>query len=103
VGPPLWGVAGRRVASVEGYDYSAALKAIGGTWKPAKLDLFLINPKAFAPGTRMDMGEFATRRSAPKSSNSSHRLGQARRSTPVAVTDCGDRMTETTSELEVAE
>ena len=55
-GPPLWGVVGRRVASVEGYEYSAALRAIGGNWERARLDQFLTNPKAFAPGTKMDMG-----------------------------------------------
>jgi len=55
-GPPLWGVVGRRVASVEGYEYSAALRAIGGDWDRARLDQFLRNPKVFAPGTKMDMG-----------------------------------------------
>jgi cytochrome c len=55
-GPPLWGVVGRKVASVEGYEYSAALKAIGGAWDRARLDQFLTNPKVFAPGTKMDMG-----------------------------------------------
>jgi cytochrome c len=56
VGPPLWGVFGRRVASVEGYQYSPALLALGGTWERARLDRFLTMPKAFAPGTRMNMG-----------------------------------------------
>jgi cytochrome c2 len=55
-GPPLWGVVGRRVASVEGYEYSAALRAIGGNWDRARLDQFLTNPKTFAPGTKMEMG-----------------------------------------------
>ena len=55
-GPPLWGVVGRRVASVEGYEYSVAMRAIGGSWERARLDQFLTNPKAFAPGTKMDMG-----------------------------------------------
>lgn len=55
-GPSLWGVVGRRIASVEGYDYSAALKAIDGTWDRATLDRFLANTKAFAPGLRMTLG-----------------------------------------------
>lgn len=55
-GPPLWDVVGRRVASVDGYEYSAALRAIGGDWDRARLDKFLTNPKLFAPGTKMDMG-----------------------------------------------
>jgi len=56
VGPPLWGVVGRRIASVDGYEYSPALKAIAGTWDRATLDRFLINPKAFVPGAKMEMG-----------------------------------------------
>ena len=55
-GPPLWGVIGRRVASVEGYEYSSALRATGGAWDRARLDQFLSNPQVFAPGTKMDMG-----------------------------------------------
>ena len=55
-GPPLWDVVGRRVASVNGYEYSAALRAIGGNWDRTRLDQFLTNPKLFAPGTKMDMG-----------------------------------------------
>ena len=32
IGPPLWGVVGRKVASVAGFDYSSSLKAVGGDW-----------------------------------------------------------------------
>jgi cytochrome c len=56
VGPPLWGVVGRPVASVSGYEYSPALRALGGTWEIARLEVFLAKPDAYAPGTRMDMG-----------------------------------------------
>lgn len=56
VGPPLWGVVGRPVASVQGYEYSPALRALGGTWDLARLSMFLAKPDAYAPGTRMDMG-----------------------------------------------
>ena len=56
IGPPLWGVVGRQVASVNGYEYSPSLRALGGTWEPARLDVFLTKPSAYAPGTRMDMG-----------------------------------------------
>jgi cytochrome c len=55
-GPPLWGVVGRRVASVEGYEYSSALRATGGAWDRSRLDQFLSNPKVFAPGTKMNLG-----------------------------------------------
>lgn len=55
-GPPLWQVVGRPVASVPGYQYSAALKALGGTWTRERLDQFLTGPQAFAPGTKMSLG-----------------------------------------------
>ena len=55
-GPPLWGVVGRSVASVDGYEYSPALRAAGGAWDRARLDRFLANPQVFAPGTKMVMG-----------------------------------------------
>jgi cytochrome c len=54
--PPLWGIVGRKVASVEGFDYSPALKSLGGVWDRARLDQFLTNPKAMVPGTQMKMG-----------------------------------------------
>jgi cytochrome c len=54
--PPLWGVVGRKVASVEGFDYSAAMKSQAGAWDRARLDQFLTNPKAVVPGTNMKLG-----------------------------------------------
>jgi len=54
--PPLWGVVGRKLASVEGFDYSPALKSLGGAWDRARLDQFLTNPKAMVPGTQMKLG-----------------------------------------------
>jgi cytochrome c len=53
IGPNLYGVIGRKVASHEGYEYSDALKAKGGTWDYAMLDHMIENPNAFAPGTKM--------------------------------------------------
>ena len=55
-GPTLWGVMGRRIASVAGYEYSTALKSLDGAWDRATLDRFLRNPKAMAPGARMTFG-----------------------------------------------
>lgn len=55
-GPTLWGVVGRQIASVDGFEYSDALRRHPGTWDRQTLDRFLSNPQAFAPGTRMDMG-----------------------------------------------
>ncbi len=53
VGPNLWGVVGRPKASVEGFNYSVALKAKGGNWTIEDLNQFIINPKAAVPGTSM--------------------------------------------------
>ena len=59
VGPNLYGVAGGAVAAVVGYDYSAALKQVGGRWTPERLDAWLLRPQAFAPGTRMGFAGIA--------------------------------------------
>jgi cytochrome c len=53
VGPNLHGVVGRTVASVDGFAYSAALKAKGGNWDAANLDAFIADPRGWAPGTKM--------------------------------------------------
>jgi cytochrome c len=55
-GPSLYGVIGRRAASVAGFEYSDAMKAKGAaglTWTAAALDKFIADPEAFAPGTPM--------------------------------------------------
>lgn len=52
-GPNLFGILGRPVASVPGFNYSEALKGLGGAWTPERLDSFIANPKAVAPGTKM--------------------------------------------------
>ncbi len=53
IAPGLEGVVGRRIASVPGFTYSPALKALEGAWTEEKLDAFLENPAALAPGTTM--------------------------------------------------
>jgi cytochrome c len=53
IGPDLYGVVGRKIASVEGFNYSPALKAHQGDWTYQNLDPWLKNPQAFAPGTAM--------------------------------------------------
>ncbi len=53
IGPDLYGVVGRKIASVEGFNYTPALKAHEGDWTYEKLDSWLKNPQAFAPGTVM--------------------------------------------------
>lgn len=52
-GPRHRGVVGRRVASTNGYDYSSALRQVGGVWTPDRLDTWLQGPQRMAPGSRM--------------------------------------------------
>lgn len=53
-GPNLWGVVGHPVASRSPrFAYTSALKRVGGTWTIERLDRWLTNPRAFAPGTAM--------------------------------------------------
>jgi len=56
VGPDLFGVVGRAVASVPGFNYSAALKAKGGTWTFENLSPWIENPRKDVPGTLMTFG-----------------------------------------------
>ncbi|HEY7645491.1 MAG TPA: cytochrome c family protein, partial [Hyphomicrobiales bacterium] len=53
VGPDLFDVVGRPVASHEGFAYSPALKAFGGNWDYEKLNCFIHSPKDCVPGTKM--------------------------------------------------
>jgi cytochrome c len=53
IGPPLYGVVGRPVASISDFNYSAPLKAKGGTWTFDALNTWLTNPRADVPGTLM--------------------------------------------------
>jgi cytochrome c len=57
VGPPLYGVVGRPRASADGYAYSDALKAKGGTWTIEDLNTWLIDPKKYVEGTKMVLKE----------------------------------------------
>lgn len=53
VGPSLWGVVGREIASAAGFNFSPALAEIDGSWDIAQLSDFLAAPKSYAPGTKM--------------------------------------------------
>jgi cytochrome c len=55
-GPSLWQVVGRRIASLDSFEYSAALRKIEGQWDRPTLDRFLAAPQAFAPGVQMTFG-----------------------------------------------
>jgi cytochrome c len=56
VGPDLYGVVGRPVASEAGFNYSAPLKAMGGSWTFDSLNKWLLNPRNDVPGTLMTFG-----------------------------------------------
>lgn len=53
VGPHLFGVVDRDIASVAGFGYSGALSNAEGAWTVENLSAFLESPKGFAPGTTM--------------------------------------------------
>lgn len=53
VGPNLHGVVNRPKASLPNFNYSAAMKAKGGTWTFDDIYHFIANPKGFIPGTSM--------------------------------------------------
>ena len=53
VGPNLWGVIGRPVASMDGYSYSDAMAAFGGVWTVDRLFTYLENPRQVVEGTKM--------------------------------------------------
>ena len=59
VGPDLYGIVGRPIASVSGFNYSAALKSKQGTWDFDTLNNWLTKPTAFAPGTAMTFAGLA--------------------------------------------
>ena len=53
VGPVLNGIVDRKAGAYEGYNYSDANKSSGITWDAATLDVYLKDPKAKVPGTKM--------------------------------------------------
>jgi cytochrome c len=53
-GPTLAGIFGRRIATLAGYNFSAALRQLDIVWTPATVaKLFEIGPMAYTPGTKM--------------------------------------------------
>ena len=52
-GPHLYGIVGRDVSSVAGFNYSGALVEVADVWTPENLNGFLENPSGWAPGTAM--------------------------------------------------
>jgi cytochrome c2 len=56
IGPHLWGIVNRPIASVPDFEYSDAMKAFGAdgkTWTYDELSAYLENPKEHIPGNKM--------------------------------------------------
>jgi len=53
VGPNLYGILGRKMASSSGFAYSSAMAEKGGEWGYEEMSAFLANPKVAIPGTKM--------------------------------------------------
>jgi cytochrome c len=53
-GPTLYGIFGRKIATLSGYNFSPALKQLDIVWTPQTVaKLFEIGPMAYTPGTKM--------------------------------------------------
>lgn len=53
LGPPLYGMIGRKAGSVSGYPYSTAMKAAGFVWTADRLRAYLPAPRDYLPGVKM--------------------------------------------------
>jgi cytochrome c len=56
VGPTLFDIVGRPVASVQGYDYSPKMRSVARDWKvwdEKHLDAYLTNPRQVLHGVKM--------------------------------------------------
>ena len=54
VGPAMWGIVDRAKAASEGFAYSGALANFGGDWNVEELNKFLLKPKKYIEGTKMN-------------------------------------------------
>ena len=54
IGPSLKGLIGRTSGTLEGYDYSEAMKAAGIVWSENTLKAYLVAPRKVVPGTKMN-------------------------------------------------
>src|SRR5580698_3349546 len=59
VGPNLFGIAGRKSATVEGFSYSGPMKAANLTWTDDNLAKWVSGPAKMIPGTKMAFGGIA--------------------------------------------
>ena len=51
----LYGVVGRKAASVAGFEYSEDLRNSGIVWNEVTIDKFITAPKKLFPGTRTEL------------------------------------------------
>ncbi|MGZ5928904.1 MAG: c-type cytochrome [Rhizomicrobium sp.] len=59
VGPNLFGIVGRKSATVEGFNYSGPMKAANITWTEDNLAKWAAGPAKMVPGTKMAFGSIA--------------------------------------------
>jgi cytochrome c len=53
IGPSLFGIVGRKPATVENFNYSEAMKKFDHAWDEGTLDEYLADPRGTVPGTKM--------------------------------------------------
>jgi cytochrome c len=51
----LYGVIGRKAASIPDFEYSEAMKASNRSWDARSVESFIEAPGKFVPGTRMEL------------------------------------------------
>jgi cytochrome c len=61
VGPNLFGIVGRKAASVDGFNYSGPMKASGIVWNDDKLSQWVAAPAKMVPGTKMAFGGISSK------------------------------------------
>lgn len=94
VGPPLMGIVGRPAASVEGFDYSDAMKAAGKkglVWTEEKLFQYLASPARSCRKPAWNSSVSRTRWSAAISSPISRRCGERASSAPPSQATAPDK------------
>ena len=53
-GPHLWNVMGRKAASIQGFEFSSAMRGSGHTWNFATLNYYLTHTARAVPGLAME-------------------------------------------------
>lgn len=61
VGPNLFGIVGRKAASVDGFNYSGPMKASGIVWNDDNLSKWIAGPAKMVPGTKMAFGGISSK------------------------------------------